>query len=72
MIIKRTGVEKVDEAPRRGYEISGYYYDGTGDYVVWKKKFWRDKPKKKDLQKQWEALDKQAERAKAMQKEIYG
>tara|TARA_R110002126_G_scaffold79809_1_gene198020 strand:- start:435 stop:620 length:186 start_codon:yes stop_codon:yes gene_type:complete len=61
MLVKRTGNEKIDEAPRRGYEISGYYYDGTGDYVVWKKKFWRDKPK-----------DKQAERAKAMQKEIYG
>ena len=57
MLVKRTGNEKIDEAPRRGYEISGYYYDGTNDYVIWKKKFWRDK---------------QAAKVKLMQKEIYG
>jgi|TARA_R110000822_G_scaffold35407_1_gene99843 hypothetical protein len=46
MLIKITGNDKVDLKKRRGYELSGYYFDGTDTFVLWKKKFWRKKIKK--------------------------
>jgi endo-alpha-1,4-polygalactosaminidase (GH114 family) len=43
MLIKKTGDYKKDFKKIKGYEVEGHYFDGTNSFVVWKKKFWRDK-----------------------------
>ena len=65
MLIKKTGDYKKDFKKIRGYEVEGYYFDGTNSFVVWKKKFWRDKSVLKQLKEQVKEVRKH-------QKEAYG
>jgi hypothetical protein len=39
MLIKKTGNDKLDFAKRKGYEVSGHYFDGKDSFVLWKKNF---------------------------------
>ena len=65
MLIKKTGDYKKDFKKIRGYEVEGHYFDGTNSFVVWKKKFWRDKNVLKQLKEQVREVRKH-------QKEAYG
>jgi endo-alpha-1,4-polygalactosaminidase (GH114 family) len=65
MLIKKTGDYKKDFKKIRGYEVEGYYFDGTNSFVVWKKKFWRDKSVLKQLKEQVKEVRKH-------QREAYG
>ena len=65
MLIKKTGDYKKDFKKIRGYEVEGYYFDGTNSFVLWKKKFWRDKNVLKQLKEQVREVRKH-------QKEAYG
>ena len=72
MLIKKTGNDKLDFAKRRGYEVSGHYFDGKDSFVLWKKKFWRNKPSEKQYQKVLNNLEKQVREVKQLQRKIYG
>jgi endo-alpha-1,4-polygalactosaminidase (GH114 family) len=65
MLIKKTGDYKKDFKKIKGYEVEGYYFDGTNSFVVWKKKFWRDKSVLKQLKEQVKEVRKH-------QREAYG
>ena len=65
MLIKKTVDYKKDFKKIRGYEVEGYYFDGTNSFVVWKKKFWRDKSVLKQLKEQVKEVRKH-------QREAYG
>jgi len=72
MLIKKTGNDTIDFAKRRGYEVSGHYFDGKDSFVLWKKKFWRNKPSEKQYQKVLNNLEKQVREVKQLQRKIYG
>ena len=72
MLIKKTGNDTIDFAKRRGYEVSGHYFDGKDSFVLWKKKFWRSKPSEKQYQKVLNNLEKQVREVKQLQRKIYG
>ena len=72
MLIKKTGKDKLDFAKRRGYEVSGPYFDGKNSFVLWKKKFWRKKPSERQYQKVLNNLEKQVREVKQLQRKIYG
>ena len=72
MLIKKTGKDKLDFAKRRGYEVSGHYFDGKDSFVLWKKKFWRKKPSERQYQKVLNNLEKQVREVKQLQRKIYG
>lgn len=72
MLIKKTGNNKLDYKKRRGYEVEGHYFDGTGSYVLWKKKFWRKKPSEAQYKKILNKLEKQVQEVKELQRKIYG
>jgi hypothetical protein len=65
MLIKKTGDYKKDFKKIKGYEVEGHYFDGTNSFVVWKKKFWRDKSVLKQLKEQVKEVRKH-------QREAYG
>ena len=71
MMIKRTG-SKQDFKKRRGYEFEGYYFDTTGSYLLWRKKFWRNKKSKEEYKKQLQQMEKDIKEVRAMQRRIYG
>jgi hypothetical protein len=70
MLIKKTGNDKIDFAKRRGYEVGGHYFDGKDSFVLWKKKFWRNKPSEKQYQKVLNNLEKQVREVKQLQRKI--
>jgi hypothetical protein len=72
MLIKKTGDYKKDFKKIRGYEVEGHYFDGTNSFVLWKKKFWRDKPTSADFTKTIKQLNKQVRQVRKHQKEVYG
>lgn len=72
MLIKKTGDYKKDFKKIKGYEVEGHYFDGTNSFVVWKKKFWRDKPTNANFTKTIKQLNKQVRQVRNHQKEIYG
>ena len=72
MKVKQTGNHKKDFKKRRGYEFEGYYFDTTGSYLLWRKKFWRKKKSKEEYKKQLQQMEKDLKEVRAMQRRIYG
>jgi hypothetical protein len=72
MMIKKTGDYKKDFKKIRGYEVEGHYFDGTNSFVVWKKKFWRDKTSDAEYKNVLKQLKEQVKEVRKHQKEAYG
>jgi hypothetical protein len=72
MLIKKTGNDKLDFAKRKGYEVSGHYFDGKDSFVLWKKKFWRDKTSDAEHKNVLKQLKEQVKEVRKHQREAYG